>query len=46
MANLFDKDPPILHVQVRGSVNIRYPTPRADYDIIGRYFTAGFRLRT
>lgn len=45
ITNLFDKQPPILNPATSGSVNIRYPTQRADYDIIGRYFTVGVRLR-
>jgi iron complex outermembrane recepter protein len=43
--NLFNTTPPVLFPSGNNSVNLYYPTIRTSYDIVGRYFTAGFRVK-
>ena len=43
--NLFDKEPPLFaSTAFTGNPGFFYPVPTG-YDIVGRYFTAGMRLR-
>jgi outer membrane receptor protein involved in Fe transport len=41
--NLFDKQPPLFPDRINSGVF--YPTLQSVYDVMGRYFTAGVRLR-
>ncbi len=42
--NLFDKDPPLL-APINYNPGVAYPTAQVLYDVVGRYFTLGARLR-
>ncbi|GGZ13326.1 TonB-dependent receptor [Novosphingobium colocasiae] len=43
--NLFNAKAPVLFPSAANSVNLYYPTVRSTYDIMGRYFTAGVRVK-
>jgi hypothetical protein len=43
--NLFDVQAPLLFPAAGNAVNLYYPTMRTTYDIMGRYFTAGARIK-
>jgi len=43
--NLFNTGAPLLFPSGNNSVNLYYPTIRTSYDVIGRYFTGGFRVK-
>lgn len=43
--NLFNAKAPVLFASGNNSVNLYYPTIRTSYDVMGRYFTAGVRVK-
>ena len=43
VSNLFDKEPPY-YKELFGFVDPQINTPQNTYDIIGRYYTVGFKL--
>lgn len=43
--NLFNAEAPLLFPSGNNSVNLYYPTVRTSYDVMGRYFTAGLKVK-
>lgn len=43
--NVFNTGAPVLFPSGNNSVNLYYPTIRTSYDVMGRYFTGGFKVK-